>query len=142
MYSARNIAQYIIEYESNMQRPVSNLRLQKLLYFVQAQSLVSLNSPCFDDDIEAWDFGPVVPNVYQQYKIFGSSIIPCDFTHSILEHISSTIKKAINSMLDICAQYTTSQLVEITHHQDPWINAYGKFDNRITPEAIAEYYKN
>jgi len=47
---------------------ISNLKLQKLLYYAQAWHLVNFDVPLFGDSIEAWDFGPVIPNVYRQYK--------------------------------------------------------------------------
>ena len=49
--------------------------MQKILYFIQAEFLVSENEPCFYEEIEAWNFGPVVPEVYHVYKIFGGSNI-------------------------------------------------------------------
>lgn len=76
MYDALDVAKYIINYERSRGRTVSNLRLQKLLYFVQAQFLVTTQRACFCDEMEAWDFGPVVPNVYHVYKAYGSSSLP------------------------------------------------------------------
>ena len=64
MYSAIDIARYIIWYCKNHGYTISNLKLQKILYFVQAEFLVSAGAPCFYQDIEAWDFGPVIPEVY------------------------------------------------------------------------------
>ncbi len=71
MYSAIVIANYIIEYEHSQNRRISNLKLQKLLYFVQAQFFRIIGVPCFNDKIEAWSFGPVVVNVYHAYKFYG-----------------------------------------------------------------------
>ena len=64
-YQARDIAEYIIYREASQGRTVSNLRLQKLLYFVQAQFIVQKDAPCFTERMEAWDYGPVVPEVYR-----------------------------------------------------------------------------
>ena len=61
MYRASDIARYIIERCKETNRTISNLKLQKILYFVQAEFLVSTNHACFSDPIEAWDFGPVGP---------------------------------------------------------------------------------
>ena len=57
-YSALEVARYIIHHEAQQRRTVSNLRLQKLLYFVQAQFAVNATDgqPCFKDRMEAWDF--------------------------------------------------------------------------------------
>ena len=73
MYKALDIARYIIERCREKNRTVSNLKLQKILYFVQAEFLVTKNQPCFGETIEAWDFGPVVPEVYYEYRMYGSA---------------------------------------------------------------------
>lgn len=63
MYSAVIAAQYIILRCNQLGKSISNLKLQKMLYFLQAEFLVSQDRPCFRERIEAWDFGPVVPEV-------------------------------------------------------------------------------
>lgn len=147
MYSALSVARYIIDYCNERGRGVSNLKLQKILYFVQAEFLVSTpnNQPCFKDKIEAWDFGPVVPNVYHQYKIFGSASIPARINERLtpyLEKIQPADQLKIEAIVDETARYSASQLVEITHHQTPWISAYRRgFNNEITNESILEFFR-
>ena len=68
MYSAVDVARYIIWYCKRQGYSISNLKLQKILYFVQAEFLVNTGKPCFSEEIEAWDFGPVVPEVYHEFK--------------------------------------------------------------------------
>lgn len=74
MLDTLNVARYIINYSNQEKYGISNLRLQKLLYFVQAYYLISSGNPCFGDRIEAWDFGPVVPVVYHEFKRFGEVV--------------------------------------------------------------------
>jgi len=141
MYNAIDIARYVIFHENQAGRIISNLRLQKLLYFIQAQFLVAHHEPCFSDRIEAWDFGPVVPNVYHEYKIFGSSNIPASQNNN-----SNTICKndctLIDNILQQASRYSTSQLVSITHNQKPWKNAYTRiYDNEITNADILNYFE-
>ena len=141
MYSVYDVAEYIIWRETKQKRPVSNLRLQKLLYFVQAYFLCTMAQPCFDSVIEAWDFGPVVPEIYHEYKIYGSSCIPAPQIFD-LHHFRSDDLARIDTMLDQCASQTTNRLVTITHAQDPWRDAYqNPFGNRITNDAIIRYYR-
>ena len=64
MYSVLDVAKYVIFYSNEKKYDISNLKLQKILYFIQAEFLVSENEPCFYEEIEAWNFGPVVPEVY------------------------------------------------------------------------------
>ena len=116
-YSAFEVARYIIHHEAQQNRPVSNLRLQKLLYFVQAKFVMDSHgtSPCFYEKMEAWGFGPVVREVYYEYRYYGGAMIPPE------RNFSTTIAPRDQSMLDDilndCAQFSTSALVDITHSQ-------------------------
>jgi len=147
MYDALSVAHYIIDYCNERGRGISNLKLQKILYFVQAEFLVSTpnNTPCFKDGIEAWDFGPVVPSVYHQYKLFGSANIPAKMNDVLVpyyEDIASEDQLLINSIVDGASKYTASQLVQITHNQAPWKNAYRRGSNNvITNRAILDYFR-
>ena len=76
MYDAIDVARYVINYSQEIGSPVSNLKLQKILYFIQGIYLSTLDKPCFSDDIEAWGFGPVISDVYHEFKGFGSNDIP------------------------------------------------------------------
>jgi len=67
-----------------MGHSVSNLKLQKILYFIQAEFLVVKGIPCFEEEIIAWGFGPVVLEVYHEYKVYGAAGIPVFFKKSIL----------------------------------------------------------
>ncbi len=141
MYSAFDIAKYIINYCKEKGYSLSNLKLQKVLYFVQAQFLLSNDKPCFYEAIEAWDFGPVVPDIYHEYKIYGSSNITVTYPENSNKNIQSYDKELINEIIDQCAKVSASRLVEITHQQKPWINSYEKyFNNEITVDSIKNYF--
>lgn len=138
-YSALDVAKYVINHEHSMNREISNLRLQKLLYFVQAKVLMETGEPCFEDEMQAWAFGPVIPVVYYQYKIFGGMDIT---TEDVVPTLSKKISSYIEGILDECSKYPTFQLVDITHTQDPWKNARAKGDKSvITIESIKKYFK-
>lgn len=154
-YSANEIAKEIIIYSNDHDYPISNLKLQKLLYFIQAVFLNEYNRACYDDTIEAWSFGPVVPNVYHNYKIFGAGNIPKRIfernsfasiftdTNSFGTHLSANDKEIIDWIVDSFSSYSATDLVDITHHQDPWLDAYiPRYNNEITKEAILNYFKN
>ena len=140
MYSAQSIARYIIQRCNEQNTPISNLKLQKLLYFVQAEFLVARNRPCFAEEIEAWDFGPVVPEVYQEYKIFGGANIPVIGRMSRPVIISRDDQKLIDGIIDECAQYSASTLVDITHRQHPWKKAYIRGYNNVIPRRSIQRY--
>ena len=91
--------------------------------------------------IEAWDFGPVVPEVYHMYKIFGGTNIPVLKSMSRSTNISVEDQELINGIVDECARYSASALVEITHHQSPWLEAYKPGENNIIKtDRIRDYF--
>lgn len=155
-YPVRDVSHYIIVYSNKKDYGVSNLKLQKLLYFVQAFFLINDCPPCFDEKIEAWDFGPVVPEVYREYKRFGGMDIPTiDYyvkfdkkniwnTERIYYEniISNDDKEMIQAVVDKFAHCSATFLVNLTHNQDPWINAYVNGQrNEITKEDIKRYFE-
>lgn len=142
MYRAMDIARYIIERCSETNSAVSNLKLQKILYFVQAEFLVVKEQPCFAEEIQAWDFGPVVPDVYYAYRMYGGANIPCLGKSGVFLIISSQDKKLLNGIIDECSKYSASALVELTHNQTPWLEAYiPGMNNEITNESIRNFFQ-
>ena len=79
MYKAIDIAQYIVTKCTSDGSPVSNLQLQKILYFVQGKWLAYNSEPLFKDNISAWQFGPVVPAVYYIYCAYGGNKIISEY---------------------------------------------------------------
>lgn len=139
-YSALDIAKYVINHEHKNSREISNLRLQKLLYFVQAKCLVDKGEPCFEDDLEAWDYGPVVPAVYYKYSKFHSKPI---VEIELCTDIVNDIMDIINCVLDFFRNITTFELVQITHSQSPWIEARQKGSKSIiSKDSIRNYFIN
>ena len=77
VHSAIDIANFFIDItQSKEEGYLSDLKVNKLLYFAQAWSLVRLGRPLFDESIEAWPLGPVVPNVYNAFKSIKATILP------------------------------------------------------------------
>lgn len=141
MYNVIDVANYIILFCKKHGYSISNLKLQKLLYFVQAQFLVSTDKPCFNADIEAWDFGPVIPDAYHSFKYWGSSDIPDIIAEGADRKIKLNDQRIMDSVLNQCASYSPSYLVELTHDQSPWKKAYNGMRNQIISlDSIKEYF--
>jgi len=157
VYNVLDVSRYIINYCNEKDYNLSNLKLQKILYFIQAYYLskTEAKEPCFKEKIEAWDFGPVVPVAYHEFKRFGSTNIPKittyieidenDFWQSKVVEYSDEVledsdKELINKLVDNFSKFSTTRLVQITHNQSPWINAYQQLDKEITVEAIRSYF--
>lgn len=139
MYTAMEIAQYVINYCIDRQKPISNLKLQKLLYYIQAAFLVHNDRPCFEDNIENWRHGPVVSKVYSEYRKYCNSDI-CERQteyYQLVIRPKSTIlyerfifnenciededKKIINKVVESLLPFGVWDLVERTHQEDPWL---------------------
>lgn len=139
MYDVHLIAKYVIHRCAQNGRPISNLKLQKILYFIQAELLVSTNQPCFKDDIEAWSSGPVVPAAYFEFMIFGDTNLP-DQGNDGFDAIAEKDKDRLNAIISDAAKYSASQLAEITHNQRPWKDAYKRRSKIIEKAEIREYF--
>ncbi len=149
MYDVLDVCRFIINYSNEKDYGVSNLKLQKLLYFVQALFLIdpANNEPCFLEDIQAWDFGPVVPKAYHKYKEFASGDIPSFIENSAFEDIEDIIAfediERIVAVVDKYKDYSATDLVSITHYQSPWSKVYTRGKNKkITIESMREYFGN
>lgn len=156
MYNVMDVARYVINYSNDRGISISNLKLQKLLYFIQAYYLgVKKGDACFREDFQAWNFGPVIPEVYREYKNYGSSNISrinkyFKTTKNILDTklvpyddsvICDEDKQDINAVVEGFANYSATDLVNITHNQDPWLNSYIPGCNvPISKNAIKEYF--
>lgn len=139
LYDVLTIADYIIRRCSSEWYTVSNLKLQKLLYFVQAEFLVATGKPCFREKIVAWDFGPVVPKVYREFCVYGSAHIP---ERTVTKpFLPKNTAELIDGIVFTCLPFSSSQLVEITQHQLPWAVAYAKgYGSEITNESILNFF--
>ena len=74
-YTALNIAAYVIKEYRQRNKGISNLKLQKVLYYIQIKSLQDLSRAAFDDEIEAWRHGPVIRKVYYTFHRYLSDNI-------------------------------------------------------------------
>lgn len=74
-YGVMNIANYIVEYSFDYKKPITNLLLQKVVYYVYVDFLIERNTKLFQEPIEKWGYGPVAPDVYHNFKSNGISTI-------------------------------------------------------------------
>lgn len=123
IYAAIDIANYLIDKCSSDNLPISNLQLQKILYYIQKDFLKFTNIPAFNDEIEAWQFGPVVPNVYRHYCGFGAMKI--DVTLPSLKIIEVEDRIRINDVIKQKRCLDPWVLVADTHKEgSPWAITY------------------
>lgn len=139
MFSAHDIAIFIINWCVDHDVPITNLKLQKLLYFVQGEYSKMTGKRLISDDFYAWQLGPVVPDVYSEYSIFSSLSIPKQSQDNIFD---SEIIRLLDTILRKYAVSPTWSLVELSHQQDPWKYHHGIFgDKALIPyKSIEDYF--
>ena len=146
MANVEDVAQIIINYMNAEEEPyITNLMLNKLLYFAQGHCLAETGKPLFDDDFEAWEYGPVIPKIYHKYKVCGKhNILPADSIKET-EVLDNEQLSVLGCVLEQYGDYSPSKLVNITHEIDsPWEKARKK-DTRhalITKENIKSYFSS
>lgn len=140
MISAHNVAIYIINWCLNHNIQITNLKLQKLLYFVQGEYSKAKDTRLISDDFYAWQLGPVVPAVYTEYSIFSSYPLPAQKQSPPFSKEDTYV---IDAILQKYAYYTTWSLVELSHQQDPWKYQHKIFgDKALIPfKSIADYFR-
>lgn len=118
---------------------ISNLKLQKLVYYAQGFYSAIFDKPLFTNKISAWAHGPVVAELYHSYKVHGSNPIPCvDFDRSSLTQEEFEL---IGEVFEVFGQYSAWKLRSMTHEESPWLNHENTADD-IPFQEIAEYFKN
>lgn len=139
MATVYDVANYILKKTG----PITAMKLQKLVYYCQAWSLVWEERPIFRARVEAWANGPVVPELYKshqgQFKISG-------FPKGNSASLSSNDRTTIDAVLGFYANHSSQWLSDLTHSEDPWKNARqgipagAACKNEISQAAMAEYY--
>lgn len=147
-YSAQSVADYFIFLSSNKKiddktvEGVTPLKLQKLLYFAQAVSLSLYDKKLFEDNIEAWKYGPVIASLYQKYKTSLNSPLTMPSGDYVTIGDDKT-KQLLKGVWELFGKYSAGELVEMTHNHAPWKDSYVVGANSvISPESIRDYYKN
>jgi uncharacterized phage-associated protein len=120
---------------------ISNLKLQKILYYLQGHFLAVFDKPLFEEKIEAWKFGPVIGNIYQKYKIY-DKCIPTDNLEYDISNLTEDEINFIKNIYDIYSNFSAKRLVEMTHSEAPFRNAFGGdyTNNEITKESMKDFF--
>lgn len=136
-----DIASYILKQQGSM----SAMKLQKLVYYSQAWSLVWDDVPLFGEPIEAWANGPVIRALYDMHKgLF--QVNASTFNTSACEVLTPEQKETIDTVLSSYANKSAQWLSDQTHSEAPWVmarkglNDNDRGNNQITMENMAEYY--
>lgn len=132
MATALDVAQFFIACGADSQEgDVSNLKLQKLIYYAQGFHLAIFDTPLFDEEIEAWTHGPVIPSVYHAYKQHVKAPITVTAPeYDVSKQFSDTQRDLLNEIYDVFGQFSAWKLRNMTHDEPPWL------DNEETASVI------
>lgn len=155
-YNVLDIARYAINYAHRTGQHISNLKLQKLLYYIQAAFLTSPREDvCFRDMILCWRHGPVIKRAYDEFSRYAAEEIPVQSSYYKIAVVDGRLQlkreayssnfldeadqRLIDRVLDGLLPYDAWYLVDRTHEETPWreLEAYNE---EITPESIREYF--
>lgn len=139
MVEAIRIANYIIDRYTKQDVKITNLKLQKMLYYVQGYSLKKLNKKAFSSQIQNWPYGPVIPDVYFEFNSYRGNPI---YLHQDLDMESISIKGEIKSIVDNiiekCKDKSAFDLVRMTHSENPWSNT--NKNEIISDKSMKDYF--
>lgn len=141
-YKALDIADKLIykaqQDEANGGDQLTNLKLQKLLYYEQGYHLAAFGTPLFEENVEAWMYGPVVPAVYDAFAKYGAAPIPFDGEPIKLTDDEEDL---FNQVYDAYIDFSAIGLMKMTHKEDPWLMV--KYHDRgsvISNEAMKKFF--
>jgi uncharacterized phage-associated protein len=138
--TAQDVARYFLaavdeESGDNM----THLKLQKLLYYAQGFHLAMHGGePLFDEPIEAWDHGPVVPRIYQTFKDYANSPIARPESLDPQDY-APEVRELLDTVQRIYGQFTASKLRDLTHQEAPWRETARR--GEITRQSLRDYFQ-
>lgn len=121
---------------------MTNLKLQKLLYYAQGFHLAIFNKPLFDNRIAAWTHGPVVVDAYHDYKRHEAREIPypdqSEISHAI-DSLDEDQRGLLDEVYDTYGQFSAWKLRNMTHDEPPWKNT--PLNSTISLDCMKEYFE-
>lgn len=143
-YSVRDVARYVVDKCYRDGNPVSNLQLQKILYFLQLFFVEVFGVLMFSEEFEAWPYGPVMPSVYERFSRFGGAPIEMSFRGDGA-FLSKDHKDVVDVAIQVLSKKSPWDLVRVSHADgSPWdvvYNRLGRYKGRIPNEMVYESVK-
>ena len=134
----------VAEYILSKTGPITAMKLQKMMYYSQAWSLVWDDKPIFRDRIEAWANGPVIPKLYNLHR--GRFKLSAGHFGGHKTSLSKDEQDTLNAVLKYYGHRSSLWLSELTHKERPWKEARDglapgdRGRAEITPAALEGYY--
>lgn len=140
MLSAKDIAEYFLcKSEPEVGDFISNLKLQKLVYYAQGFHLAMYGERLFQEDLVAWEHGPVVERLYHHYKDYRANFIPPPVEFDISKFSKLQID-LLDDVYKVYGQFSAWKLRNMTHSERPWLET--PYGNIIPTELMADFFKD
>lgn len=133
---ARQVADFLIRFSQDHGDPISNLKLQKLLYYAQAWHLALHNKPLFDETIEAWVHGPAVRSVYRDFKPYSWNPIT---ERPDKPDLPKHVKRHLDEVMEVYGGLSAFDLERMTHSEHPWRKARGNTPKDESSSAVIKH---
>lgn len=141
MLTCHDIAKYFLSLiNEESEELMSNLKLQKLVYYAQGFHLALYGRVLFKEEIEAWTHGPVIKELYEEYKDYGASGIPLQKIEND-DKYTPEVKELLNEIHSVFGQFSAWKLRNMTHEEPPWKDAYESTSGIVSTESMKEYFK-
>ena len=145
MYSSIQIANYFVKKAKEDEVSITNMKLQKLVYISHGFHLAFFDEPLVVEKVQAWDYGPVIPEIYHGFKEYGSGPIEgyCSqwFRPDIVD--DNSISQFLNAIWASYGSLGAVDLSALTHQEDsPWSQVYqpGVKGSVISNDIIKKHY--
>lgn len=141
MANVHDVAAYILKKHGQ----TSAMKLQKLVYYSQAWSLVWDEKALFPEKIRAWSNGPVVPELYEKHR---GMFLLTDWPSGNPDHLTTDEIDTVDIVLKHYGGLNPQNLSDLTHREPPWREARkgladcDRGNQEITHESMAEYYSS
>ena len=140
MVNVKRVAEYFLSLVRDDEGDVmTNLKLQKLLYYAQGFHLAMFGKPLFDKKIEAWIHGPVVPSMFKRYKEYEHGAIPT-VKNDTFSDIEEDTRALLDEVFQVYGQFSGSALKDIINSEPPFFNTPVR--GVIEHEALSEFFRS
>jgi len=140
-----SVSDYFLAESRERGEVLTNLKLQKLLYYAQAWHLALHDKPLFDEEFQAWVHGPVLPSQYGRFRQFQWKPITSDVNRPA--DLKDETERFLSEIVDVFGSETAVSLELMTHRERPWLDARGSLPpdaqstNVIPKTSMQEFYR-
>jgi len=143
-YDSRQIANWFIERAERERMSLSIMKLIKIVYMAHGWCMAALNRPLISDEVQAWEYGPVIPEIYYAFRKNGIHELSPLTIYEEERELEPRIEQLLGEVWNIYKKRSALELSNLTHITGgPWDQAYvpNRRFNVIPNDSIAKHYR-